>query len=190
MMDLGPYDKQVLRLAAWIARVGRLAAPDASASAHSRLCGSRITIDLKLDGDVITDYAHELRASVIGQAVAADGTSSIGPHAHVVSTLMRKECTHAPAVPIPRGCAPCTHQRFQRLLMQFGEPALWQLERHVAHDLEQCQARSIQALNLSRHERAAVRVALPQWVASDRTNAALPTWTAAFNGASAANGEV
>lgn len=33
--------------------------------------GSRITIDLKLDGDVITDYAHELKACVIGQAVAS-----------------------------------------------------------------------------------------------------------------------
>ena len=50
-------------------RVGRLAAPDASATAHSRLCGSQTTIDLKLDSDIITDYAHELRACVIGQAV-------------------------------------------------------------------------------------------------------------------------
>jgi NifU-like protein involved in Fe-S cluster formation len=71
MMDIDLYNKQILRLAASIPRVGRLAAPDASATAHSRLCGSRITIDLKLDGDVITDYAHELRACVIGQAVAS-----------------------------------------------------------------------------------------------------------------------
>ena len=70
-MDLDLYNKQILRFAASIPRVGRLAAPDASATAHSRLCGSRITIDLKLDGDVITDYAHELRACVIGQAVAS-----------------------------------------------------------------------------------------------------------------------
>ena len=71
MMDLDLYNKQILRLAASIPRVGRLAAPDASATAHSRLCGSRITVDLKLDGDVITDYAHELKACAIGQAVAA-----------------------------------------------------------------------------------------------------------------------
>jgi NifU-like protein involved in Fe-S cluster formation len=71
MMDLDLYNKQILRLAASIPRVGRLAAPDASATAHSRLCGSRISVDLKLDGDVIADYAHELRACVIGQAVAS-----------------------------------------------------------------------------------------------------------------------
>ncbi len=70
-MDLDLYNKQILRLAASISRVGRLPAPDASATAHSRLCGSRITIDLKLNDDVITDYAHELRACVIGQAVAS-----------------------------------------------------------------------------------------------------------------------
>lgn len=71
MMDLDLYNKQILRLAGSIPRVGRLAAPDASASACSPLCGSRITIDLKLDGDVVTDYAHELRACAIGQAVAS-----------------------------------------------------------------------------------------------------------------------
>ena len=71
MMDLDLYNKQILQLAASIPRVGRLANPDASASAQSRICGSRITIDLKLNGDVITDYAQEVRACVIGQAVAS-----------------------------------------------------------------------------------------------------------------------
>lgn len=70
-MDLDVYHTRILRLAASIPRVGRLAAPDASATAHSRLCGSRITVDLTLNGDVITDYAHDLRACVIGQAVAS-----------------------------------------------------------------------------------------------------------------------
>ena len=70
-MDLGLYNEQIQRLASSIPRVGRLTAPDASATAHSRLCGSRITIDLNLDGDVITDYAHEFRACIIGQAVAS-----------------------------------------------------------------------------------------------------------------------
>ena len=71
MIDLDLYNKQILRLAASIPRVGRLAAPDASATAYSRLCGSRITIDLKLNDDVITDYAHEPRACVVGKAVAS-----------------------------------------------------------------------------------------------------------------------
>jgi len=70
-MDLNLYNKQILALAASIPRVGRLSNPDASASARSPLCGSRITIDLKLDGDVITDYGQEVRACVVGQAVAS-----------------------------------------------------------------------------------------------------------------------
>ncbi len=70
-MDSRLYNKQIIRLAGSITRAGRLAAPDASASADSRLCGSRITIDITLNGETITDYAHELRACAIGQAVAS-----------------------------------------------------------------------------------------------------------------------
>lgn len=70
-MDLDLYQDQILKLAASIPRVGRLPAPDATATAHSRLCGSRITIDIKLDGNVIVDYAHEPKACAIGQASAS-----------------------------------------------------------------------------------------------------------------------
>ncbi|MEM7422331.1 MAG: iron-sulfur cluster assembly scaffold protein [Pseudomonadota bacterium] len=70
-MDLDLYNKQILDFAASIPRVGRLTAPDASATAHSRLCGSRIAIDVTFDGDVIADYAHEIKACAIGKAVAS-----------------------------------------------------------------------------------------------------------------------
>ena len=40
------YNRRILELAANIPRLGRLANPDASAKAHSRLCGSTVTIDL------------------------------------------------------------------------------------------------------------------------------------------------
>ena len=70
-MDLDLYKGQILEFASSIPRVGRLDAPDASADAHSRLCGSRITIDIKLDGNVIADYAHEPKACAIGQASAS-----------------------------------------------------------------------------------------------------------------------
>lgn len=70
-MDLDLYKGQILEFAGSIPLVGRLDAPDASADAHSRLCGSRITIDIKLDGNVIADYAHEPKACAIGQASAS-----------------------------------------------------------------------------------------------------------------------
>jgi NifU-like protein involved in Fe-S cluster formation len=62
------YNTRILELAGTIPRIGRLAAPDASATAHSRLCGSTVTVDLKMDGDVVTDFAHEVRACALGQA--------------------------------------------------------------------------------------------------------------------------
>src|SRR5664279_2698683 len=62
------YNKRILQFAGSIPRLGRLDHPDASATAHSRLCGSTVTIDLKVDGDVVTDFAHEVKACALGQA--------------------------------------------------------------------------------------------------------------------------
>jgi NifU-like protein involved in Fe-S cluster formation len=62
------YNRRIIELAANIPRIGRLAQPDASATAVSRLCGSTVTIDLKMDGDKVTDFAHEVKACALGQA--------------------------------------------------------------------------------------------------------------------------
>lgn len=62
------YNSRILELAGNIPRIGRLSQPDASATAHSKLCGSTVTIDLKMEGDVVTDFAHEVKACALGQA--------------------------------------------------------------------------------------------------------------------------
>lgn len=62
------YNRRILELAADIPRGGRLPAPDASATAHSKLCGSTVTVDLRMDGDKVTDFAHDVRACALGQA--------------------------------------------------------------------------------------------------------------------------
>jgi len=62
------YNRRIIELAGNIPRIGRLSAPDASATAVSRLCGSTVTIDLAMDGDTITDFAHEVKACALGQA--------------------------------------------------------------------------------------------------------------------------
>jgi NifU-like protein involved in Fe-S cluster formation len=62
------YNSKILELAGNIPRLGRLDAPDASATAHSKLCGSTVTVDLAMDGDEITDFAHEVKACALGQA--------------------------------------------------------------------------------------------------------------------------
>jgi NifU-like protein involved in Fe-S cluster formation len=62
------YNKRILELAADIPRLGRLPAPQATATAHSKLCGSTVTVDLTMDGDRVTDFAHDVKACALGQA--------------------------------------------------------------------------------------------------------------------------
>lgn len=65
------YNAKILELAGNIPRIGRLAQPDATAKGYSKLCGSTITVDLKLADGRVTDYAHELKACALGQAAAS-----------------------------------------------------------------------------------------------------------------------
>jgi len=62
------YNARILELAGHIDRIGRLDQPDGTASAHSKLCGSTVTVDLKLADGIVTDFAHEVRACALGQA--------------------------------------------------------------------------------------------------------------------------
>jgi SUF system NifU family Fe-S assembly protein len=62
------YNNRILELAGNIPRIGRLADADASATAHSKLCGSTVTVDLKMEGDEVTDFAHDVKACALGQA--------------------------------------------------------------------------------------------------------------------------
>ena len=65
------YNARILEFAGNISRLGRLDAPDGTAKAHSKLCGSTVTVDLKLQDGVVTDFAHEVRACALGQASSA-----------------------------------------------------------------------------------------------------------------------
>jgi NifU-like protein involved in Fe-S cluster formation len=62
------YNTRILELAADIPRLGRLASPDASAKAHSRLCGSTVVVDLILRDGRVSDFAHDVKACALGQA--------------------------------------------------------------------------------------------------------------------------
>jgi NifU-like protein involved in Fe-S cluster formation len=62
------YNAKILDLAGNIPRLGRLEHPDATATAHSKLCGSTVTVDLKVDGGEVTDFAHDVKACALGQA--------------------------------------------------------------------------------------------------------------------------
>ncbi len=62
------YNQKILAFAADIPRHHRLEHPDGSAVAISKLCGSKVTVDIKLDGDVVSDFGHEVKACALGQA--------------------------------------------------------------------------------------------------------------------------
>jgi NifU-like protein involved in Fe-S cluster formation len=62
------YNARILGFAGNIGRVGRLARPDATATAHSKLCGSTVTVDIRMEGDTVADFAHEVKACALGQA--------------------------------------------------------------------------------------------------------------------------
>ena len=67
MMD-DIYNSRILEFAGNIPLIGTLTDPDAEASAHSKLCGSRVKVFIKLDGDRVSDFAHEVKACALGQA--------------------------------------------------------------------------------------------------------------------------
>ena len=62
------YNTKILGFAGNIGRLGRLDHPDATATAHSKLCGSTVTIDLAMKDGIVTDFAHEVKACALGQA--------------------------------------------------------------------------------------------------------------------------
>jgi SUF system NifU family Fe-S assembly protein len=71
------YNQRILELAANIPRIGRLEAPDATATAHSKLCGSTVTVDLAMEGDTVTDFAHDVKACALGQASSSIMASKV-----------------------------------------------------------------------------------------------------------------
>ena len=72
MADLDDiYNLRILELAADIPHSNRLENPDATASARSKLCGSTITIDLKMADGRVADFGQTVKACLLGQASAS-----------------------------------------------------------------------------------------------------------------------
>lgn len=65
------YSAKLLKLAANLPHAGRLAAPQGSAEKVSKLCGSRVVVDVAVEGDVVSDFAQDVKACALGQASAS-----------------------------------------------------------------------------------------------------------------------
>ena len=88
------YSQRILELAANTTRNQRLAQPDATATAHSKLCGSTISVDIKMAGDVISDYGQSVKACLLGQSsaavVAAHAVGATASEVRAVGQQMRR----------------------------------------------------------------------------------------------------
>ena len=65
------YNAKILEFAGNIPLLGHLENPDASAKAHSRLCGSTVCVDVCAEHGVITRFAQDVKACALGQASAS-----------------------------------------------------------------------------------------------------------------------
>jgi len=73
------YSGRILALAADIAHLGRLDAPDGTAKRRSPLCGSVVTADVRLRDGRVTAFGQDVKACALGQAAAAVvGQAAIG----------------------------------------------------------------------------------------------------------------
>lgn len=70
------YNTKLLELAADIPHSERLEAPDATVTAHSKLCGSTVTVDVKMSEGQVSDYGQTIKACLLGQSAA----SLVGRH--------------------------------------------------------------------------------------------------------------
>jgi NifU-like protein involved in Fe-S cluster formation len=100
------YSQRILELAAALPRTARLNAPQATARAHSKLCGSTVTVDLAMEGDVVTDYGQSVKACLLGQSAASVmGREIVGSSAaelRAVGAAMRKMLKEGGPVPSGR----------------------------------------------------------------------------------------
>lgn len=72
MTDLSElYNARIIELAAAIPPALKLADADGSALAHSKLCGSTIAVDLKMEDGKVTAFGQTVKACLLGQASAS-----------------------------------------------------------------------------------------------------------------------
>lgn len=65
------YSQRILALAADIPHQGTLEAPLGQAKKRAPLCGSAVSVDLRIDAGRISAFAQDVKACALGQAAAA-----------------------------------------------------------------------------------------------------------------------
>jgi NifU-like protein involved in Fe-S cluster formation len=65
------YSTRILALAAETPHAGRLAAPQGTSERVAKLCGSKVRVDIALEGGRVSAFAQDVRACALGQAAAS-----------------------------------------------------------------------------------------------------------------------
>lgn len=65
------YNSKILEFAGNIPHLGHLENPQAQAKAHSRLCGSTVSVEVCVKGEQIVSFAQDVKACALGQASAS-----------------------------------------------------------------------------------------------------------------------
>ncbi|HTV26873.1 MAG TPA: hypothetical protein VMF32_03750 [Xanthobacteraceae bacterium] len=143
------------------------------------------------------------RVEVFQPIPPPDGKSPDGPHTHVLPRLLRHKRTHAATEALPAGWIPCAHfypphpmrdafghrhpfrserhAAFQTLLAHYGDPQLVDIKRRVVESVVAGKGPSAAGMSADRFARAAVRVALRQLQAIERSSPALSAWLSAHD---------
>jgi NifU-like protein involved in Fe-S cluster formation len=119
------YNAKILGYAGNIPRIGRLDRPDASATAHSKLCGSTVTVDIRMEKDIIVDFAHDVKACALGQA----SSSIMASHVVGASAAELRQVREEMRAMLKENAAPPTG-RFEEL--KFLEPVRDFKARHAS----------------------------------------------------------
>ena len=119
------YNAKILEFAGNIPCIGTLEDADATARAHSKLCGSTVKVWLKMDGDLVSDFAHDVKACALGQA-----SSSIMANHIVGATAGELRQVREQMIAMLKENGPPPDGRFSDL--QFLEPVRDYKARHAS----------------------------------------------------------
>lgn len=119
------YNSRILEFAGNIPHTGRLDNADASATAHSKLCGSKVTVWLKMERDIVSDFAHDVKACALGQA-----SSSIMARHVVGSSATELRQLRQTMIAMLKENGPPPEGRFEDL--RFLEPVREYRARHAS----------------------------------------------------------
>lgn len=65
------YNAKILEFAGNIPHLGALENADAEAIAHSKLCGSKVKIWIKVSQGTVSEFGHDVKACALGQATSS-----------------------------------------------------------------------------------------------------------------------